>query len=97
MAKSKYIEDDEEQIAIGPIVWIVLIFCGFLFIMLVIFFSVKDRPVSVINKFEYETLEGEKGMAVNCHGSSRVVPSPYCVLEDGTEIYNIKTMKRIRY
>lgn len=95
MAKSN--AEDEEQIAIGPIVWIVLIFLGFLFIMLVILFSVKDRPVSVINKFEYETLEGEKGMAVDCYGSSRVTPSPYCVLEDGTKIYSIKITKRIRY
>lgn len=44
-------------------------------------------------RYEYETTDGEKGIAAHCGAPYRGVP--YCRLDDGTEVYGIKQYKKI--
>lgn len=46
-------------------------------------------------KYEYETFDGEKGMALYCYPINRNRQNPYCVLEDRTEVFDIKEFKKI--
>lgn len=46
-------------------------------------------------KYEYETFNGEKGMALYCYPINRNRQNPYCVLEDRTEVFDIKEFKKI--
>ena len=46
-------------------------------------------------KYEYETFDGEKGMALYCYPINRNRQNPYCVLEDRTQVFNIKEFKKI--
>lgn len=46
-------------------------------------------------KYEYETLDGEKGMALYCYPINKKRENPYCVLEDRTQVFDIKKFKKI--
>ena len=46
-------------------------------------------------KYEYETFDGEKGMALYCYPINRKRENPYCVLEDKTKVFDIKEFKKI--
>lgn len=75
---------------------IVMVMAFLLLVAIFVFFIALDNQ-SLEPKYEYETLDGEKGMALYCYPINRKRENPYCVLEDRTEIYNIKRMKRIGY
>ena len=45
--------------------------------------------------YEYESVDGEKGVAINCHGATRRIPQANCLLEDGTKVYGVKSFKKI--
>lgn len=45
-------------------------------------------------EYEYETVDGETGVATYCDTPLRSVP--YCVLDDGTRIYSIKKYKVLK-
>ena len=46
-------------------------------------------------KYEYETFDGERGVALYCYPINRSRQNPYCVLEDRTQVFNIKKFKKI--
>lgn len=76
---------------------IIVMIMAFLLLVAIFGFLIALDNQSLEPKYEYETLDGEKGMALYCYPINRKRENPYCVLEDRTEIYNIKTMKRIGY
>lgn len=47
----------------------------------------------VTHQYEYETTDGEAGIAEYCTTPYRGVP--YCRLDDGTEVYGIKQYKKV--
>ena len=50
---------------------------------------------SLESTYEYETFEGERGVALYCYPINRSRQNPYCVLEDRTQVFNIKKFKKI--
>lgn len=44
-------------------------------------------------QYEYETIDGDSGIAVSCGTPYRGVP--YCVLDDGTRVYGLKQYKKV--
>lgn len=48
---------------------------------------------TVTHRYEYETTDGEAGIAEYCVTPYRGVP--YCRLDDGTEVYGIKQYKKV--
>lgn len=55
--------------------------------------ALGNRPLEP--KYEYETFDGEKGMALYCYPINRTRQNPYCVLEDKTQVFDIKKFKKI--
>lgn len=55
--------------------------------------TLSNQPLEP--KYEYETFDGEKGMALYCYPINRNRQNPYCVLEDRTEVFDIKEFKKI--
>ena len=46
-------------------------------------------------KYEYETFDGEKGMALYCYPINKKRENPYCVLKNKTEVFDVKKFKKI--
>lgn len=44
-------------------------------------------------QYEYETTDGDSGIAVSCGVPLRGLP--YCVLDDGTRVYGLKQYKKV--
>lgn len=75
----------------------VIIAIGAIFLLLV---AISGFHTALSNrllepKYEYETFDGEKGMALYCYPINRNRQNPYCVLEDRTEVFDIKEFKKI--
>lgn len=70
---------------------------GILLVMLVML-CVVTVIISVLGEtvigYEYETVDGETGVAEYCDTPYRSVP--YCLLDDGTRVYSIKKYKTMR-
>lgn len=72
--------------AMGVFLLLLVAICGF-------YIALSNR--SLEPKYEYETFDGEKGMALYCYPINRNRQNPYCVLEDRTEVFDIKEFKKI--
>lgn len=72
--------------AMGVFLLLLVAICGFVI-------ALNNR--SLEPKYEYETFDGEKGMALYCYPINRNRQNPYCVLEDRTEVFDIKEFKKI--
>lgn len=57
-----------------------------------ILFAIAITSDDYSGRYEYETLDGEKGIAAHCASPYRNVP--YCRLDDGTMVYGIKEYKK---
>jgi hypothetical protein len=72
--------------AMGVFLLLLIAICGF-------YIALSNR--SLEPKYEYETFDGEKGMALYCYPINRNRQNPYCVLEDRTQVFDIKEFKKI--
>ncbi len=72
--------------AMGVFLLLLVAICGF-------YIALSNR--SLEPKYEYETFDGEKGMALYCYPINRNRENPYCVLEDRTQVFDIKEFKKI--
>jgi hypothetical protein len=64
-----------------------LVIVAFLIIVVIVL-----SASSYTGSYEYETIDGEKGIAVYCEAFRGV---PYCALDDGTAVYGIKKYKKV--
>lgn len=74
---------------------IIAIIMAFLLLVAIFGFLIALGNRSLEPKYEYETLDGEKGMALYCYPINRTRQNPYCVLEDKTKVFDIKKFKKI--
>lgn len=74
---------------------IIAIVMTFLLLGAIFGFLIALGNRSLEPKYEYETLDGEKGMALYCYPINRKRENPYCVLEDKTKVFDIKEFKKI--
>lgn len=72
--------------AVGVFLLLLVAICGFYIVL-------SNR--SLEPKYEYETFDGKKGMALYCYPTNRNRQNPYCVLEDRTEVFDVKEFKKI--
>lgn len=74
---------------------IIAIAAIFLLLIVISDFRTALSNRSLEPKYEYETFDGKKGMALYCYPINRNRQNPYCVLEDRTEVFDIKEFKKI--
>ena len=60
-------------------------------LIIAIMLTINDYTV---RSYEYETIDGEKGIATYCIDPYREIP--YCILNDGTKLYGIKQYKKVQ-
>lgn len=79
---------------ITDIILLVLAVCAFIMAVLLAYeYGSHGRGYSYY--YEYESVDGEKGVAVSCYGATKVIPQANCLLEDGTKVYGVKSFKKI--
>ena len=83
--------------AVDVLMWIVLLVVASVacWLMVDAYTKASERASQYVHQFEYETLDGKKGVARSCSEANKFYPQAQCELSDGTIVVGLKQWKEV--